>query len=271
MNPVTSLARGIIPLAVRKRAATWLGRQSWLPERQWRSVELIRDLAQRDPEAYHRFLWSRHLGYAESYEPQLRFGSSNLRPERELLLNDLRFHLGDDVRAIQSVLEVGCSLGHLLRAAETELFTRATVLDGFDIDEYAVHEGERWLQGHNSRIRLMVADMDDMDATPALAARYDVVMCAGVLMYVRERAAARVVHTMLRRTGRLLVLSGLACPSCDNRHLPISRMRASDGAFIHNLDDMIGEAGGSVVFRRWSGTAPPGWNAPYFLFCRPGA
>src|SRR5437764_768944 len=103
---LSSVIRGFVPLTMRKCAASWIGRQSWLPERHSRSVALIRDLAERDPEEYHRFLWTHHLGYAESYEPELRFGRCNLRPERQLLLRDVRSYLGD-AHDVRSVLEVG--------------------------------------------------------------------------------------------------------------------------------------------------------------------
>jgi len=262
-----SLLCAVLPLRLRKHAASWVGRQSWIPERHWRAVALVRDLAQRDPEAYHRFLWSRHLGYAESYEPDERFGS--LRPERQLLFQDLRRFLGERAHEVQSVLEVGCSLGHLLRAAETELFAHARVLEGLDIDSYAVRKGNERLRHEGSNVRLMTADMSCMDEVLPPAPRYDVVLCAGVLMYLKEEAARRVMKDMLDRS-RLLVLSGLAHPGFDNRDMPCSQPRARDGAFIHNLDAMVGSCGGTVLFRRWQGSAPRGWNPPYFLFCSPG-
>ncbi len=262
-----SLLCNFLPLGLRKHAASWVGRQSWIPERHWRAVALVRDLVQRDPEAYHRFLWSRHLGYAESYEPDERFGT--LRPERQLLFQDLRRFLEDRVHEVQSVLEVGCSLGHVLRAAERELFAHARILEGLDIDSYAVGKGNERLRREGSRVRLITADMSRMDEVLPPERQYDVVLCAGVLMYLKEEAATRVLKSMLDR-ARLLVLSGLAHPEFDNHNMARSQPRARDGSFIHNLDAMVAACGGTVLFRRWQGSAPRGWNPPYFLFCQRG-
>ena len=55
-----------LPLALRQSGAAWIGRQPWIPGRHWRAARLVADLAERDPNAYHRFLWSHHLAYAES-------------------------------------------------------------------------------------------------------------------------------------------------------------------------------------------------------------
>jgi SAM-dependent methyltransferase len=246
-----------------------MGRQRWLPDGPARAVSLVRDLAECDPDAYHRFLWSHHLGYAESYEPRKRFGPANLRPERRLLFEMLRRFLreiGVAQAGIGSVLEVGCSLGHLLRFVETDVFRAASVLEGLDIDEYAVRSGNRWLEDQGSRVRLMVADMADMDAVLERDQVYDVVLCAGVLMYLRQEQAARVVESMLRRARTVLVLSGLAHPERDNKELARSQARARDGTFVHNLDAMVSAAGGTVLWRRWDAGAPPGWNTPYFVF-----
>ena len=264
-----SLVRTVLPLSLRKRAAIWIGQQGWVPDRQWRALHLIRDLAERDPEAYHRFLWSHHLAYAESYEPEMRFGPANIRPERHLLFQILPSVLSQDAsgRDIQSVLEVGCSLGHLLRFIETDVFPAAQVLEGLDIDEYAVASGNDWLRRQGSKVRLIAADMTRMDDVLGPEKMYDIVLCAGVLMYLKEEQAAGVVDSMLRRTRRLLVLSGLSHPDFDNRELFRSEPRPTDGAFRHNLDAMVRRCGEKVLYRRWDATAPPGWNPPYFVFC----
>ena len=266
---VVSLLRTVVPLDWRKRAAVWVGRQARIPNRHWHAANLVRDLGETDPDAYHRFLWSNHLAYAQSYEPEKRFGPSNIRPERHLLFQNLREFLGVEVadRDIRSMLEVGCSLGHLLQYVESQVFPTARVLEGLDIDEYAVRKGNLWLKARGSRARLIAADMAAMDAVLETDKVYDVVLCAGVLMYLREEQAACVVQSMLRRAGRLLVLSGLAHPHQDNSKLVRSEPRARDGAFIHNLDAMVTRAGGSILFRRWDALAAPGCNTPYFLFC----
>ena len=268
---IASLLRGVVPLGLRQRAAVWVGRQAWIPHRQWRAASLVSDLAGRDPEAYHRFLWSHHLAYAESYEPQLRFGRDKIKPDRHQLFDDLRAFLLErglaPERDVRSILEVGCSLGHLLRFMETDLFPAAQVLEGFDIDEHAVRSGNAWLAGQGSRVRLSTADMTRMDAALPSDARYDIVLCAGVLMYLREEQAAAVVQAILPRAAKLLVMTGLAHPRMDNRELARSEPRSRDGAFRHNLDAMVERAGGKVRFRRWAASAPLGWNPPYFVFC----
>lgn len=266
---LASFVISAVPLPLRQSGAAWIGRQLWIPGRHWRAARLVSDLAARDPEAYHRFLWSNHLAYAESYEPLLQFGSRRIKPDRRLLFRDIRACLRRDFAAppaIRSVLEVGCSVGHLLRYVETEVFPKAVRLDGVDIDRYAVESGNAWLAQQRSKVRLMVGDMTALDAVAGDTA-YDCVVCAGVLMYLREAAAARVVRAMLRRTRHLLALTGLAHPEFDNRHLRQSEVRPKDGAYRHNLDALVEAAGGKILFRRWHPTAPAGWNPPYFVLC----
>ena len=71
-------ARAVLPLAVRKPLAAWMSRQKWMPNSDWWAIELIADWAMRDPNAYHRFCWAHHMGYAESYEVDQRFGDEKL-------------------------------------------------------------------------------------------------------------------------------------------------------------------------------------------------
>lgn len=258
-----------VPLPWRLSGAAWLGRQSWMPGRSWRAARLVSDLAQRDPEAYHRFLWSHHLAYAESYEPALQFGR-RIKPDRRLLFRDMRACLRTEFRtrpSIRSVLEVGCSVGHLLRHIETEVFPEACVLHGIDIDEYAVRSGNEWLAARGSKVRLIAADMTAIDDAMGADCAYDCVVCAGVLMYLREAQAAKVVRSLLRHARHLVALTGLAHPHFDNRRLAHSETRPEDSAFRHNLDALVEAAGGKILFRRWAPTAPPGWNPPYFVLC----
>lgn len=260
-----------IPLPLRQSGAAWIGRQAWIPGRHWRAARLVADLAARDPDAYHRFLWSHHLAYAESYEPPLQYGRKRIKPDRRLLFRDIRACLKRDFEtspAIRSVLEVGCSVGHLLRYVETEVFPDAEVLHGIDIDRYAVESGNAWLEQQRSKAHLMAGDMTVLDALVGSGTQYDCVLCAGVLMYLRQEAAAQVVHAMLRHTRHLLALTGLAHPRFDNRELARSEVRAKDGAHRHNLDAFVRAAGGKILFRRWQPVAPPGWNPPYFVLCR---
>jgi D-aspartate ligase len=269
MAPVAKEAlRAAVPLGLRKRAAVAVQRQSWLgPRRQWWAVELVRDLAARDVNAYHQFLWAHHLGYAESYEPAARFGSENVKGSRRMFFADLRARLGEIGVApgqIRSVLEVGCSLGYQLREMETELFPNATTLDGIDIDEYAIETGKTHLRNLGSKIVLRCADMRDLDATLG-DKRYDLIVCTGVLMYLRDQGAAEVVGAMLRR-GRMVALAGLAHPAIDNAQLRESDVRTTDNTFIHNLDGMIETAGGRVAARRWEGERIVDGNTVYFVF-----
>jgi SAM-dependent methyltransferase len=267
----TSLKRGLrlLPIAARRPVAAWLGRQRWLSARHWWATELLRDFAERDPDAYHRFLWTHHLGYAESYEVERRFGDRNINATRHELFAELRRHLGSDLATITSVFEVGCSMGYLLRHIETTVVPTATTLEGIDIDRYAVAQGDAALRSQGSRVRLQAADMSELDRVMA-GRSFDLMLCAGVLMYLREQPAAAVVRAMLAHTGTLLVLSGLAAPEGDNATLAASAVRERDGTFIHNLDAMVREAGGRVVYRRWDGQRMMDGNTIYFVFAVPG-
>jgi|GEM_PF-1172808 len=266
--------RQLLPLAVRKQLSIRIGRSRWLPDshRYYWSMEAVRDLAERDPDAFHRFLWTHHLAYAETYEVESRFDPSNVHPTRHLLFGTLEAVLSergmDPRRDVASVLEVGCSLGYLLRHLETDLFCGAERLDGFDIDEHAIAAGSSHLARLGSRVRLAVGDMGELDRLVA-GRSYDVAFCAGTLMYLREPAAARVVEVMLRHTRGIVVLAGLADPHRDNRELASSGVRARDRSFIHNLDRMVEAAGGRVVQRDWRGAEQIDGNSIYFVFAEP--
>jgi SAM-dependent methyltransferase len=264
--------RATLPLRVRMRMAVLAGR-SGLPGAEWWSAELVRDLAERDLNAYHRFLWSNHLAYARTYEPEARFGAERVHPTRHLLFAELRALLAargmDPARDVRSVMEVGCSMGYLLRHAETEVFPAARVLDGMDIDAYAVARGREVLARAGSRIHLRVADATAASGTFSHPA-YDVVLCAGVLMYLRPADAQQAVAAMLERTDGVLALAGLAHPETDNAHLPASVPRAHDRALVHNLDAMVERAGGRVLRRRWDGARQVAGNTVYFVFAEPG-
>ncbi len=266
-------ARRGLPVGLRKRIAVWLGRQRWISSREWWSQELLRDLAEDQPNAYHSFLWKHHLAYASTYEVGERFGGERIHPSRillfEQLLENLRREGIQPDRDVRSVLEVGSSMGYLLRHLEVEEFRSAQVLDGVDIDAYAVREGGRHLKREGSRVRLLHGDMRDLDALLG-SATYDVAICAGVLMYLERDEAAHVVREVLRRTRGLVALAGLAHPDTDNRALERSERRVRDQTFVHNLDTMAQDAGGTVVDRRWEGDRQINGNTVYFVFCRPG-
>lgn len=262
--------RAAVPLRARMRMAVLVGR-SRLPGAEWWSAELVRDLAERDLNAYHRFLWSNHLAYARTYEPEVRFGPAHIHPTRHLLFDELRTLLTergmDPARHVASVLEVGCSMGYLLRHAETDVFPAARVLDGMDIDGYAVERGREVLRRAGSRVRLAVGDAVHLPGTFSQPA-YDVVLCAGVLMYLRQSDAQAAVTSMLARTRGVLALAGLAHPERDNARLTESVPRERDRSLIHNLDAMVQRAGGRVLRRRWDGARQVGGNTVYFVFAR---
>lgn len=260
--------RGAVPLALRKRLAVAVERQMWIDadRRRWWSVELVRDLVETDADAFHRFLWTNHLAYAATYETALRFGPENLKLSRRMFFADLANVAAgpsSPVRGVSSVLEVGCSLGYQLRHIEQDVFPQAAVLEGFDIDRYAIECGTEYLEGVSSKVVLRCDDVDSLGRFDANAS-YDVVVCTGVLMYLHEAAAANAVAAMLR-LGKIVALSGLASAT-DNAELAHSGVRHRDGTFIHNFDKMVKEAGGQVLARRWEGERDFEGNTVYFVF-----
>jgi SAM-dependent methyltransferase len=262
------LLRAALPLSLRKRLAVWAARRGGAAG-EWWSAELVGDLAELDANAYHRFLWANHLAYARSYEPSERFGTARVHPSRRLLFADLRRVL--DARGIQvrSVLEVGCSMGYLLRHLESQVFPGARVLDGIDIDAYAVSRGRQVLAAEGSKVRLATCDAAELPSVFG-GRRYDLVLCAGVLMYLRAEDATAAVRAMLARCDGVLALAGLAHPERDNATLGISVSRMRDRSWIHNLDAIVVAAGGRVAARRWEGAREIRGNSLYFLFAEPG-
>ena len=260
------------PLWLRKLIAIGLYRQPWISQtrRTWWVIELLRDFAAEDVTAYHKFLWTHHLAYASPYEVATRFGDDNLIPSRRLFFTDVCQQLQKmgGGTAVRSVLEVGCSLGYNLRYMETELFPSATVLDGVDLDCYAIQSGQEYLRAVKSHISLHCGDMQQLE--DLLGDRcYDVIICCGVLMYIREVEAAAVVRTMLAHSRILVALTGLAHPSVDNERLDHSEVRHCDQTFIHNLDRMVETAGGMVMARRWEGVRQVDGQTIYFAFAAP--
>ena len=235
--------------------------------------ELLRDFSERDPNAYHRFLWANHFCYAETYEVALRFGADQIHPTRRFLFEDLETclaTLGVRPAEVDSVFEVGSSLGYNLRFLEARLFSDATVLEGCDIDDYAVTRGSEYLRTIASKVRVTVADMSALDAL-LRDRRFDVTLCAGVLMYLNEAEAEHVVASVLRHTGMVAAFAGLADPERDNATLPQSGIRSRDRTFIHNIDAMVSRAGGRVLQRRWEGPRVVDGNTVYFVFAANGS
>jgi SAM-dependent methyltransferase len=233
---------------------------------------LLDDWRRCDPDALHRFLWSNHLAYAESYEIAKRFGAANIDPTRRILFNDataqLRLRGIDPSGDIRSVFEVGCSMGYLLRHMEAEVFPSAAVLDGLDIDKYAIETGAAYLRSIKSRVKLFTADMQA--AGDVMQNRvYDLVFSCGVLMYVNEAVAEDVVRTMFSHARHLVGLVCLAHPEGGDIASGESMMRASDGAFIHDVHGMIQRAGGQVVSSRWIGVGPSVANPSFVILAEP--
>jgi SAM-dependent methyltransferase len=211
---------------------------------------MLRDMRDGDPDAFHRFLWSNHLAYAKTYEVAQRFGAAMIEPSRITLLSDITAQLRarglDPDCDVRSIFDIGCSLGYLLRHAESEVFHSATTLRGLDIDSYAVDTGNAYLRTLDSRVMLTEADMTEADRVMG-EERYDLVLCCGVLMYLDEGRAAGVVKTMLAHARHLVGIICLGHPEVDNSLLTRSDVRESDGAFVHNLERMVREAGGMVI------------------------
>lgn len=263
-----------VPLSLRKRVARWLNSRSWLPasDRGYWATELLSDFAAADVNEYHKFLWANHLAYAETYEVGLRFGYENFNETRRELFAELprvveKAGIGT-CADITSVLEVGCSLGYLLRYMETDLFPNADRLDGIDIDGYAIEQGRRHLESLGSSVGLYQGDMETMDAVLE-GRRYDFVLGSGVLLYLDEASAYRFVARMLAHTRKLLTITALAHADVDNAELDSSVPRSRDGTWIHNVDRMITAAGGRIVARRWEGGRIVDGNTIYFLHAVP--
>jgi SAM-dependent methyltransferase len=251
----------------------WVNRNRFASRWSWLSFDILQDFADRDPSAFHRFLWSNHLLYAETYDPARCFGLTRMHATRRLLFADIKEHLRsfgvDPVKAIKSVFEVGCSVGHVLRFIETDVFPDATVLRGIDVDRLAIESGQKELAAQKSIVEIETGDMADLEAR--LDRNFDLILCAGVLQYFRQGDAAKVVSAMLHRSAKLVALTGLAHPDCDNGTLDQSAIRREDKSHIHNIDAMVHAAGGSVVKRRWEGSTLLEGRGIYFVLAAPGA
>lgn len=272
-NGTKTLFYVVIPLVVRKRMAIWIDRQDWVdPDRRnWWSQELVRDLAIKDVTAYHKFQWANHLGYAESYEVAQRFGNENINQTRHMFFDDLLSLINEseafEKDKISSVFDVGCSLGYHLRYMETDLFPSARTLEGIDIDEIAIRNGQKYLQSLGSKVRLHCGDMEALSGI--LRDRtFDLVCCCGTLMYLADDAARNLVSLMLKHTNTILAFTGLAHPDVDNSELGASQVRKRDRTWIHNIDSMVTTTGGKVIKRTWLGDKKIDGNTVYFVFCQ---
>ena len=176
--------------------------------------------------------------------------------------------LGIHPEEVGSVLEVGCSLGYQLRYVETDLFPSVARLDGIDIDEYAIRSGTEYLRAAGSNVSLRCGDMQRLDEFVGERV-YDVILCTGTLLYLKEAEAAAVVRTMLSHSRIVVAMAGLAHPAVDNAHLNRSDVRIHDATLIHNFDQMVEAAGGRVLGRRWDGAREVEGQTIYFAFAAP--
>jgi SAM-dependent methyltransferase len=265
------------PLRLRMSAASLVHR---LPGHLDEAVipALLHDWAAAQPAEYHRFIWSKHLLYAKYYDfRQIEYSRgeyfSKLHPLRIEILETAAACLRDQgvspETGVRSVLDVGSSLGYLLRYAETTTFPGAQRLLGIDIDEYAIGEGTTYLRGIGSAVELRVADIDALESV-AGPEPFDLVTCTGVLQYLDEGAASKAVATMLKHSAKLVALSGLASEDMDNAMLEHPQVRPHDGSIIHNFDRMVAESGGRVITRRWAGREDvEGRHGAYYVIAAP--
>jgi 2-polyprenyl-3-methyl-5-hydroxy-6-metoxy-1,4-benzoquinol methylase len=267
------LTRAVLPLSVRKGLSISMSRWKWIAPfaQDWWTQELLRDYAISNSSEYHRFLWANHLAYAATYNINGRFGEGNMKESRRMFFSEMRNLLHtlriDPAKQVNSVFEVGCSLGYQLRYLETDVFTQAIELVGIDIDRQAIDQGSQYLRTIGSKVRLRCADMGDLHAI-LQGKLYDVIVCTGVLMYIDEKEACEVVHQMLQHCRILLSLSGLAHPEQDNRTLAHSTLREMDSSFVHNFDSMLQAAGGAIIARRWEGARTVDGHTIYFIFAQ---
>jgi SAM-dependent methyltransferase len=264
------VVRPALPLSARKRLVVEAGRRR-LPGRSLLAVELLRDLAQDDPVAFHHFLWENHVAYAESYELG-RFEAPALEEDRrllfELLCSELRRQGAEPTTDVRSVLDAGCSLGYVLRHAETSVFPAAESLTGIDIDARAVASGAQHLRRIGSRIELRTASLEELDQ--ALQEQiFDVVISCGALMYLDQSRATRAVASLLQRAGRVVGLIDRAHPDRDNSTLAASTVRRLDQTLIHDLDGMVRAAGGIVRERVWQPPRSPDDRGLYVVVATP--
>lgn len=264
-----------VPLGLRKRMAVRINRLGSLNPitRAYWATELLVDFAVADPNSYHKFLWANHLGYARTYEVDERFGYEKFNESRKILFKEMPLQLAkcgiDDSSGVNSVLDVGCSLGYLLRYMETDVFEGAADLVGVDVDEQAIENGKKALANMGSEVSLYACDLETMSRSIG-DKKFDIVFASGVLLYFDEDTATSVIEKLVARTNKVLIITGLAHPDSDNNLLQDSIVRRSDGTWIHNIDRMLRSAGAEVLARRWEGERIVDGNTIYFLYAVPG-
>jgi len=266
--------RSCIPLSLRMRLAIWLNRQPWFA-RDYVAVGLVGDLRLQNPKEFHKFLWTHHfMGYARWYDSEVElFSTEQMQPSRRMFFDDLLSvvrELGLQPSDIRSILEVGCSLGYLLRYLETDVFPGCQEIVGMDIDGPAIRKGKHHLKQLDSKVVIAQGDMEDLERI--LGSRtFDLVYAAGVLSYLDEPNAARLVSILLRRSNKILAFAGLACASRNNNLLDRSEISPNhEVQWMHNFETMVSAAGGRVVRSRWEGSKQYNLQTVHFVFAVPG-
>jgi cyclopropane fatty-acyl-phospholipid synthase-like methyltransferase len=274
MNMVKERVRSAVPLATRMRMAAWVAGQRWLPVGDHIAMGLVRDLLRDDPKTFHKFAWANHfMGYARWYDSEDElFDLDQMQPTRLEFFRDLTAVLqeqGVPPNEVRSVLEVGCSLGYLLRYMEARVFPDCQDIVGIDIDEPGIEKGKRFLVREDSRVSLIAGDMEQLEGLIG-PRQFDVVFAAGVLSYLNEEDAARMVRQMLARTTKVLALVGLACADRNNNQLTRSEISPGHaGQWIHNFEALVKRAGGRVTQSRWEGGKQYNFQTICFVFAVP--
>jgi SAM-dependent methyltransferase len=258
-----------VPLEIRKWMAIDVDGARLLPRRHQLSMELLKDWAETDVEAYHRFLWSNHLGYARVAEAKHNFDPEKISATRRLLFGHLTEQLEtlsiDPHRDVRSVFEVGCAQGYLLRFLETTLFPGAEDIAGMDIDAAAIELGKKYLTAQRSKVQLICADVSELERV--LDGKvYDVILCPGALLNLRQDAAARAIDTTIHHARLIVAIADLGHPQVDNGELQRSERREWDAGHMHNIDAMVTRAGGKIIFRQWLGNQEINGQRIYFVF-----
>jgi SAM-dependent methyltransferase len=250
---IAPAVRRILPLSLRERVVEcW--RRAGLANHFFLTMMLLGDFAQEDAMGFHRYLWTHHLAYAESYEPS-RFDDDKIVQPILMLFDEielrLRSHGLSPERDVHSVFEFGCSLGYVLRHAEGR-FPSADRLHGIDVDQYAIEKGTTYLRELGSKVDISVGDDTNLESILGKQ-KYDIVLCSGVLPYFNQIKAQTIVNTLLSHTNLILGIISLGHPLHNNSELIESDVRPLDNSFIHNVNSFIKVAGGRLVYHQWMG------------------
>ena len=189
---------------------------------------------------------------------------------RRMLFDDLVSvvrELGLQPSDIGSILEVGCSLGYLLRHLEVEVFPGCRELLGIDIDGPAIRKGTDYLKRHGSRWSSPQGDMEDLDWM--LVPGPSIWSSPPVSSAISTNRMPPAWCPCARRTNKVLAFAGLACTGCNNDQLDRSETSPNhEQQWIHNFAAMV-SAGDA-----WSGAGGRrklyNLQTIHFVFAVPG-